>query len=213
MGLEKLERGLVELGLQADKTMLEQFVRYREALLSTPHNLTAIKDPEQILVDHFLDSVVGLSFLPPAEGRVFCDIGSGAGFPLLPMKILRPAMRCVFIDSRIKSTEFIAATAHQLGLEDVSTIHEHTSQLAKKKRDCFDVIVTRAFGDVAKSVEATWPFLKKGGLLLLYKGPKVFDEIAAVPEKVKKMMDLKEPKEVKVPFQEKSRFIVEVLKR
>jgi 16S rRNA (guanine527-N7)-methyltransferase len=212
VNLEKLERGLADLGLEADKTMLERFSLFREALLSTPHNLTAIRDPERILVDHFLDSVVGLPFLPPAEGRVFCDIGSGAGFPLLPMKILRPAMHCVFIDSRMKSTDFIEATAKRLGLENVSTIHDHTTQLVKKMRDCFDVIVTRAFGDVAKSIQSAFPFLKKGGLLLLYKGPKVFEEIAAVPKNLLKMAEIQEPMEVRVPFQEKSRYLLKVLK-
>ncbi len=208
-----LSDGLEQLSITYDEKHLLLFEKYINALVSVPHNLTAIKTKDEIVTNHFLDSLAGLPFLPDEKDLHICDVGSGAGFPLLPLKIIRPDLDCTFIDSRTKSTDFIRQLASEMGLERISTIHVHTSQLKKHPLKPFDVIVTRAFADVKTTLEETLFLLRPKGILLLYKGPKIFEELDSVSHEISKKVIIRNPVEIKVPFLDKTRYILEIMKK
>ena len=210
--LNMLRAGLSELQIPFQETHIVKFQHYLQALLSLPHNLTAIKSAEDSITHHFLDSLAALPLMNQFLMSSFCDIGSGAGFPLLPIKIIHPEIDCTFIDSRTKSTTFIESICQQLKLDHCKTIHEHTSQLRKQKKILFPVIISRAFGNVTYILQECLSLLEPDGHFILYKGPQVHEEIKDIPKKLLSFIDISSINEIKVPFLDKKRFLLIIKK-
>lgn len=200
--------GLERYGINPDADILADFRIYLAELAACPHNLTAVDDPFESVKIHFLDSLSVLQGLSFDDHSSFCDLGSGAGFPLLPLKIVRPGWNVMFIDSRNKSVEFIAQTASKMGIT-VKTHHGHTSELRKKNPvGQFDEVFVRALGPVERVLEQADFLVTKAGRLVLYKGPAYAEELKAAGHLLGKKFVLEQSLKVEVPFLDRERWII-----
>ena len=172
------------------KSQKKQFEIYKENLLdwNTRINLTAITDNEGIWHKHFADSLTLLPLLPDLPFRMI-DIGCGAGFPGLPVKIMRPDISLTLLDSTRKKICFLEDTVLRLGLEDVRCIHARAEDLIKeeKHRGGYRVCSARAVARLKLLCKWCLPFLAPGGLFLAMKGPSVEDEIKEAMPVIRKM--------------------------
>lgn len=164
-------QGAKSFGLQIDPQIVGQYAEYAKMLVQWNEkiNLTAITEPHDIAIKHFIDSLAVAPFIP-AYGSVL-DMGAGAGFPGIPLKILYPHVRMTLIDAVLKKVNFIKYAIRTLKLMDVEALHIRAEVLAHEddhKR--FDLITCRAFSTLEHFVMLAHPLLAEGGLLLALKG-------------------------------------------
>lgn len=138
-------------------------------------NLTAITEENEVFIKHFLDSIFP-QFLIEKNSSVI-DIGAGAGFPSLPLKIYRPDLTVTMIDSLNKRVNFLNDVIKKLELENISAFHARAEDFAKTSRESFDYAVVRAVAKIPTLIEYAFPLLKVGGRLLCYKGGDVEEEL------------------------------------
>lgn len=134
-------------------------------------NLTAIRDDKEIITKHFIDSFSYLKGFEPVPGRSLLDMGSGAGFPALPIKIAAPALSVTLVESVGKKGAFLRHIIRTLGLREVEVIDRRTDQLVKEHHGHYDIVTARAFADMATALKEGSHFLKHGGLMVLSRGP------------------------------------------
>ena len=175
---EILRSGFDELGLPLDMRMLERYRLYAETLVETNKvmNLTAITEEADIARLHFLDSAALLSLVPFAGKRVI-DVGTGAGFPGLALKIAWPEMPLVLLDSLDKRIGFLREACGALGFDDVACIHARAEEIPAGYRESFDIAVSRAVARLDLLCELCLPYVKKGGLFLAMKSRDHADEL------------------------------------
>lgn len=165
-------------GLTAEQERL--FAVYYEMLLEWNQrvNLTAITGQEEVAKKHFLDSLLAADLIP--RGALCADVGAGAGFPGIPLKIMRPDIRLTLIDSLNKRVRFLKSAAEALGMEAVC-VHTRAEDAGRSVayRGRFDIALSRAVAPVNVLLEYTIPLLKKGGVSLMYKGPQAEAELTA----------------------------------
>ncbi|MBM4103937.1 MAG: 16S rRNA (guanine(527)-N(7))-methyltransferase RsmG [Planctomycetes bacterium] len=146
-------------------------------------NLTRITDPEQIRSRHFLDSLAALPVLDQLAGNKsslrIADVGSGAGFPVLPLAIVRPDWQFTSIEATGKKVNFQKKAIAELGLKNITVIHARAEELAHEKlyREQFDIAVARAVADLRILAELSLPFVKIGGLMLAFKSRDIEKEL------------------------------------
>lgn len=154
---------------------------YLEMLLdwNTRMNLTAITEPEEVRIKHFEDSLACLKTGRIREGDSVIDIGTGAGFPGLPLKIAMPSLRLTLMDALQKRVRFLRAVTDELKLEGVSCIHMRAEEAGKNStyRQQYDVAVSRAVANMALLSEYCLPLVKEGGFFLAMKGPDAKEEL------------------------------------
>lgn len=167
-----------ELGTQADSTLLEKFSTYESLLIewNRRFNLTAIKEEDDVLIKHFIDSIYPLKFIKFKDNEKLIDIGSGAGFPALCLAILCPKLNITLVESTGKKVSFLNEVAKTLGLENVTILEERAENLSKYKEQ-FDYASARAVSQLNVLLELTIPLLKVNGHFLAYKGSMVDMEI------------------------------------
>lgn len=155
----------------------KQFAQYFSMLVETNKvlNLTAITDEEGVLVKHFLDSV--LPYKAFSQNATVVDVGSGAGFPALPLKIIRPDLQICMVDSLNKRINFLNEVISELKLDGAIAIHSRAEDFAKENREKFDVAVARAVAGLDTLVEYLLPLIKVGGVAIIYKSAKLQEEI------------------------------------
>ena len=179
---EILSRGAGELGITLSGAQLSQFDKFTSLLLewNRKFNLTRITEPEEIAVKHYLDSLSLLAFIEPPTGSAIIDIGTGAGFPAVPLKIARPDMRIAMLDSVRKKLAFLEAAVLALGLADVELIHGRAEDMGRigVYREHYDFAVSRAVSKLNVLAELCIPFCRVGGRFAAYKGPDVDEEIS-----------------------------------
>jgi 16S rRNA (guanine527-N7)-methyltransferase len=162
--------GLHQLNLGLNDRQREQFLRYRQELLdwNTRINLTAITDPEEVLLKHFLDSLSLLLVYGQPQAYLL-DIGSGAGFPGLPLKIVRPQWRVTLLEATGKKVTFMRHMIEILQLEGIEAVHGRAEELAhnQKYRAAFDVVTGRAVASLPTLLEYAAPFCRVGGQIIL----------------------------------------------
>jgi len=172
--------GLRRLGLELTAQELEQFERYRQELLdwNTHINLTAITDPEEVLVKHFLDSLSLLLAYDNPQARLL-DIGAGAGFPGLPLKIVRPSWSVVLLEATGKKVTFLQHVIETLQLKEVEAVHGRAEELARKPeyRARFDVVAARAVAALPSLLEYAAPYCQVGGQIILFKKGEITEEL------------------------------------
>lgn len=160
---------------------IAQFVRYLELLSrwNRKARLSAITRPVEAVRLHFLDSLLSLGAEFPAATRVI-DVGSGAGFPGIPMKIVRPDLQFTLLEAAARKAAFLEIAGKELGLE-LEVIHARAEEAAhdERWRERFDVAMARALAPLAAACELTMPFVKPNGRVVLLKGPSVRGELAA----------------------------------
>ncbi len=173
--------GLQQLHLSLNETQIEQLLRYRRELLdwNTRINLTAIIDPDEVLLKHFLDSLSLLSVYDQPNTKLL-DIGSGAGFPGIVLKIVRPQWRVTSLEATGKKITFQQHIIDQLHLDGIITIHARAEELAHKYayRAKFDLVTARAVASLPTLLEYSAPYCRIGGQILLPKKGDLTEELA-----------------------------------
>lgn len=181
---EIFEEGNIELTAIKEA----QFCRYTELLIeyNQKFNLTAITEPSEIAVKHFLDSVQGARFLK--QGTCVIDIGSGAGFPAIPLKILRPDLDFTMLDSLNKRVNFLNTVIEELKLTGAAAVHLRAEDAGRGGyRERYDACVARAVAPLRILTEYALPLVKKGGVFLSYKGGEPENEIGEAENAIKKL--------------------------
>lgn len=174
-----LERELIKKNVpSADEAQTEKLVRFYELLIERNNvmNLTAITDAEGVATRHFADSLISLDLIP--EGARVIDVGTGAGFPGIPLAIMRPDISLVLLDSLNKRIQFLNDILKELDL-NAQAVHSRAEDAARKQelREGFDAVVSRAVAELPVLAEWTLPFAKVGGVCVMYKGPGAAEEL------------------------------------
>ncbi len=174
-----LINGAEKLGMEIKPTQVQQFKIYADYLLDyNKHtNLTSITEPSSIAIKHFLDSLLLSKVMGNFEIKMI-DIGTGAGFPGMPIKIAHPETEITLVDSLNKRISFLNGLSQKLNLK-VNIFHKRAEELSKNKayRDNFDVSVSRAVASLNILSEYCMPFVRKNGLFIAMKGPQPEEEI------------------------------------
>lgn len=167
--------------INIDKIQIEKFITYKRMLKEWNEkiNLTAIVDDEGIVKKHFLDSISIVSSNVIKENYSIIDIGTGAGFPGIPLKIIMPSLKVVLLDSLNKRIKFLNEIIKELGLSDIEAIHGRAEEMAKdiKYRESFDIATARAVANLTMLSEYCIPYVKVGGYFIAMKGPSSIEEI------------------------------------
>lgn len=169
-------------GIQLDDNQIESLEQYYKLLVewNEKMNLTALTEPQDVALKHFCDSILLLSFADIPENSSLIDVGTGAGFPSVPVKIVRPDIRICLLDSLNKRLVFLQEVVEKLGLTDVQIVHSRAEDGAKqeKLREQFDFATSRAVAQLNVLSEYCLPYVKVGGAFLAMKGKYSEDEIA-----------------------------------
>ena len=177
--IEELQKISIEL---SDK-QLEQFRMYYEMLVEKNKvmNLTAITEWDEVLEKHFLDSISLIRAIDLKDALTVMDMGTGAGFPGIPLKIAFPNLKVTLADSLNKRVLFLQEVIDALGLQDIEAIHGRAEDLArdKKYRERYDLSVSRAVANLSTLTEYCLPFVKLGGQFISYKSGDCEEEVAA----------------------------------
>lgn len=165
----------------ADERTAGQFDTYYRLLIEWNEkiNLTAITEEREAALKHFVDCISAFECGKIADGCSVIDVGTGAGFPGLPLKIFNPTLKVTLMDSLNKRINFLNEVVSALGLGDVSTVHARAEELGKNKahREKYDICVSRAVANLATLSELCLPLVKVGGYFISMKGPKADDEL------------------------------------
>lgn len=191
--LTLFEKGLEELGIALSKEQKKQFITYYEYLVEKNKvmNLTAITEYNEVILKHFLDSLsivkVGSFDHKKLTGKSVIDIGTGAGFPGIPLKIAFPELKITLLDSLNKRVNFLNEVIEMLGLKDVTALHGRAEDYAKQKehREKYDFCVSRAVANLSTLSEYCIPFVKEGGSFISYKSGKIDEELSQAENAVK----------------------------
>lgn len=171
---ERVKSGAARMGLELDDTAAQRFARYYDLLVegNQKMNLTAVLEPEEAVDRHFLDSIAPavLGLLP--EGVKMVDVGTGAGFPGLPLLIARPDIQLTLVDSLNKRLEFLRDVLEELDLE-AEIVHMRAEDFSRQPqyREQFDLAAARAVASVSPLMEYLLPCVKRGGAAICWKGP------------------------------------------
>lgn len=166
-------------GLSLTDKELQKFVQYYEILIKYNEitNLTSITAKEEVFLKHFYDSLTLLIYHQLSHGITLCDVGAGAGFPSIPLKIVRPDLKITIIDSLGKRIDFINYLVKMLDLKDVEAYHARAEDFAKQKRETFDVVTARAVARLNILSELCIPLVKVNGEFIAMKGQSGFEEL------------------------------------
>ena len=179
MTKETFKKALENKNIMVTKKMLDQFEKYMQLLLewNQKMNLTAITIEEEIWEKHFYDSIVPFENL---SHKTLCDVGSGAGFPGIPLKILRPDLKITLVDSLNKRINFLNEVINKLNLVNIETVHSRIEDFGKDKkyRESFDFVTARAVANLAVLSEYLLPIAKVGGQCVSMKGSSVEEELS-----------------------------------
>lgn len=192
------EKGLEQLGVELSAQQIDQFLQYYEILVEWNQvmNLTAITEYEEVIAKHFLDSLAAVKVCDLTGEKKVIDIGTGAGFPGIPLKIAFPELDIVLLDSLNKRIKFLNEVIEKLGLSKIRTIHGRAEDYAKQKeyREQFDLCVSRAVANLSTLSEYCLPYVKIGGRFIPYKSGKIDEEVKQAEKAVKilggKIMDV-----------------------
>lgn len=187
--LSILEKGCEHLGITLSEVQKEQFIRFYEHLIEKNKvmNLTGITEFDEVLVKHFLDSLACVKAVDMSKIKTFMDVGTGAGFPGIPLKIAFPHLHACLLDSLKKRVNFLEETFALLKLTDITAIHGRAEEFAKNKayRESFDLCVSRAVSNLATLSEYCLPYVKPGGSFISYKSGTVQEEVEQAEKAVK----------------------------
>lgn len=190
MSEEILKRGLIDLGITPDDKMINDFKIYREILVdwNKKMNLTGIEEEKEVYVKHFLDSVSAVKKDYIKDNMSLIDVGTGAGFPGLPLKIVLRNLNLTLLDSLNKRINFLQEVCKNIDIDDINFIHARAEDFGKNEdyREKFDIATARAVAGLPVLMEFCVPFVKLGGYFVCLKGPNANLEL----EESKKAMEI-----------------------
>lgn len=201
---------LKQANITLTDTQINQFIKYYELLTETNKvmNLTALTEPKDVAVKHFIDSL--LAYDPAMHNTTVADVGTGAGFPGVPLKIFDPTIKLTLLDSLAKRLKFLDTLTAELGLQNVTTVHARAEDAGKDKnlREQFDFVTARAVARLNVLVEFCLPLVKVGGKFVAMKGD-AQDEIDEAENAIKLLGGkIAKMKNIKLPNLEDKRTLV-----
>jgi len=196
--IEILKQGAEEYGIALNERQLNLFMQYMQILIEWNEkiNLTSITEPVEIIYKHFLDSILINKFYLFQAGQRVIDVGTGAGFPGIPLQILYGELRLTLLDSLKKRIVFLKQLSEKLDLKNIEFIHGRAEGYAQKQcyRASYDLVLSRAVAELNVLAEYCLPFAKLGGIFIAYKGPNVDAELKQAAHAIKilggKVIDL-----------------------
>ncbi len=225
LSLPLLEEGCRQLGIPLSPSQLEQFRRYAVELVqwNQKFNLTAITDHEGVQTKHFLDSVAALpaiveelgEALPPQRRLHLADVGTGAGFPGVPLKIAAPRLKLTLMDGTGKKVRFLENLAGALGLENSHVVQGRAEELGRTTahRGQYDLVTARAVAPLKTLVEYLLPLVRREGYAVVYKGPSAAEEYIEARKAIEMLGgDVARFAPIQVPFLQESRFVILIKK-
>lgn len=183
MNPEKFVLELSKHNFELTNKQKQQFKLYFKMLIEVNEhvNLTRITEEDEVYLKHFYDSITPLFTFGAVfkDGATLCDVGAGAGFPSIPLKILKPGLKVTIVDSLQKRLNFLKDLISELGLTDVELVHGRAEDVGQNKlyRERFDIVTARAVARMSVLSEYCLPLVKKGGYFVALKGPKAEDEL------------------------------------
>lgn len=184
MNPEQFQQALADHGITLSAEQMQQFADYYQLLVETNEhvNLTRITEKDEVYLKHFYDSITGAFAEPRLESEelTLCDIGAGAGFPSLPLKIAFPQLKVTIVDSLNKRIAFLEALVAKLGLNDVTLIHDRAETFSAKNspyREKFDIVTARAVARLSVLSELCLPAAKISGEFIAYKASAAPEEL------------------------------------
>lgn len=218
----KYEKILIEgaksFGIELSREQVEQFSIFYRLLVewNEKMNLTTITEEKEVVVKHFLDCLSGAPVLQSFEKPLIADVGTGAGFPGIPLKIIYHELSFVLIDCLKKRLGFLAEVVKELGMEHIELVHGRAEELAHTEayRERFDIVVSRAVASLPVLMEYSMGYVKKGGILLAYKGPTLAEELKASERALSVLQSgVETTQTVEIPFSEYSHTIAVIRKK
>lgn len=183
------EQKLNELDITLSDLQKEQFDRFYELLTewNKVMNLTGITEYEEVNEKHFVDSLAVVKSVDIAQVQTVIDVGTGAGFPGIPLKIVFPHLKVTLLDSLNKRIKFLNTVIDELGLEEISTIHGRAEDYAKQTdyREKYDLCVSRAVANLSTLSEYCIPYIRVGGIFVSYKSGEIEEELEHAKKAVK----------------------------
>lgn len=206
-------------GFSATTDQLSQFTTYYEMLIETNKylNLTAITDPHEVAVKHFVDSLTALDdkALIFKEGAKLLDLGTGAGFPGIPLAIMRPDLEIVLFDSLQKRLNFLSDVISKLGLHKVITLHGRAEDISHdaEHREAYDLVTSRAVARLPVLLEWALPYVKQNGYMVALKGAAYEEEMGEASKALKILKgSIEQVKPVQLPTLDDKRAIIYIKK-
>lgn len=179
--MRQLEKAFEELNIKYDASTLDKYRKYMDGILKWNKmvNLTTITEPEQFITKHYIDSLLSVPYREFREAERIVDVGTGGGFPGIPLALAAPDKEFVLLDSLNKRIKIIDELCREIGIHNVTPVHGRAEELArnKKHRQKYDLCVSRAVANMATLSEYCLPFIKKGGWFMAYKGPDTEQEL------------------------------------
>lgn len=186
--MTKLKRAAAKFDIKLTENQCTQFIEYYELLIEWNRfmNLTAITEFDEVCTKHFIDSISLCRVVDCTKEHAVIDIGTGAGFPAVPLKIVFPDLRITMLDSLGKRVKFLNAVIDGLGLEHIEALHGRAEDFAKPDllREKFDICVSRAVANLTTLSEYCLPYVKKGGYFVSYKSEKISEELQSAKKAV-----------------------------
>jgi 16S rRNA (guanine527-N7)-methyltransferase len=202
--IKTIEEGFAQLKLPYSNEIENKFIVYTELLKewNKKINITSIEDDEEIYIKHFIDSVLLLNEDNINENKTIIDVGTGGGFPGLPLKIINNNYKLTLLDSLRKRIDFLSEVTKALELNDVKLIHGRAEDYGQNKeyRECYDICVSRAVAPLNVLSEYCIPFVRVGGYFAAFKSDNISQEISNSDNAIKKLGGkIKEIKEIYLP--------------
>ena len=174
MNLDEFENALKEMGISLTSIQKCQLEKYYELLVeyNKVMNLTGITEKEEVYLKHFYDSLTLSRVCDLTTANTLCDLGTGAGFPGIVLKIVFPNVKIVLVDSLNKRIEFLKVVIQELKLEKIEIVSMRAEEYAIKNRECFDIVTARAVASLPMLLEYSIPLVKVDGLFVAMKGSK-----------------------------------------
>lgn len=210
-------KGMAQLDISLTEHQIEQFMKYYEILTewNSFMNLTTIKEFDEVMLKHFIDSLTIVKAYDMQGVKALVDIGTGAGFPGIPIKIVFPHIKVVLLDSLRKRLDFLDKVISELGLTEIETLHGRAEDFAKKSeyREQFDLVVSRAVANLSSLSEYCLPYVRVGGTFIPYKSGKVKEEILEAKKAVGILGgEIKDEIDFYLPGSEDSRSLIVIRK-
>ena len=205
--LQKLNIEITDKQLKDLETYYEMLIEYNKKM-----NLTGITEKEQVYLKHFYDSLTIMKIIDLKEQETLCDIGTGAGFPGMVLKIFFPKLKVTLVDSLNKRVEFLKDVKKKLNLENLEIIHSRAEEFAKENIEKFDVVTARAVAHLSILLEYSLPMIKINKYFIAMKG-NIKEELEESKNAIKILNSkLEKVIEFKLPIEESTRNLVKIVK-